>query len=194
MVKIGPGVNCEGMSDTDLKQGQQHEHERELKHYDTLHETGRRLAQGCVLINAGAAAAMLTLLGTLAGKDNAHVLAPAIAGIASQQFWFIVGIFLGALSHVCVYAGLYCHHHAHYKKQVENSAEAVKRWGKRGGRSFKISFFVLVGSLLSFGVGAWQCRSEFQKLAASLQNVARNSSASIQIGPSTSTNRLSPAP
>jgi hypothetical protein len=123
--------------DSKLRQG------TEAESFRAVMESGRGSLKSSLLINGGAAVAILTFIGHLAAQPAAKL---SISSFAAPEFIFVLGVLTSSLAHGAVYAAQSAYHH--------NRKASGGRWNT-------LAKWLVVSSHLLFCTGAILCLSVF---------------------------------
>lgn len=148
---LGRAVAKSGEIDVKLAE---YAHERNLAHYDAIQAHNREMLRSVIaygqaalkstiLINGGAAAALLAFIGNVWGAKLSMV---TVSGLTNSVLFFAFGVGAAALGTACTYCTQYCYT-GHWKKT---------------GVAFHILTVVLVLAAFGFfGFGAYEAYSGF---------------------------------
>lgn len=125
------------------------EHERNLAHYDAQQQhalemlrsvigNGQAALKSALLINGGAAAALLAFIGNIWTKDIATA---AVAPLTNSIIFFAFGVLSAALGAGTTYVTQYCY---------------FEKWEKSGIVFHLVTFVVVLLSYFLFGKGAYE--------------------------------------
>jgi hypothetical protein len=143
----------------------EHDALRELKH--SINESAMSYAAATVkfllLINGGAAIAMLGFIGALLDKDKAPI--GQVSDIAEGLVWFAAGVVAAALTSGFSYITNYCYAgrlsvtSRLYERPYLQNTPASLRWGQIGVGFHIASVTLAIVSLGLFGYGIWEVRN-----------------------------------
>ena len=116
----------------------------ELEGYKVVVEASKEAINAAMIVNGGAAIAILGFLGALASKGGLSVIGASMAGVMAS---FAFGVFLAAVAFGCRYFMQY------FDSGNKNLPAIVFQW---------LAVSAVSGSYVAFGLGAWNAYSAFQ--------------------------------
>ena len=103
-----------------------------------------------ILINGGAAVALLAFIGHLATAKSAETSPPAINTFANPLLWFVIGVGTAAF-----FAGFVAAAQKLYAQEMDAKEEWKQTWKSWANGFVVISIIFGVCSLSAFAVGSW---------------------------------------
>jgi hypothetical protein len=143
-------------------------HERSMKQFEFTQQGGWAAAKGALLLNGGAAGALLALLGNLLANQPDSLTTRVLA---AQLYPFVAGMLFAGLISACLFMGQAGHLKANCTSDKATKAELGK-WGTYCNTG---SAICLVLAYACFAVGSWKCVSTLSQL-----NFAKSSKVEIR--------------
>ena len=117
--------------------------EASLEEYRAVIQVGQVALKTSLLINGGAAVALLAFLGRI---WETHPSGPVVSDITSSLLWFVFGVFLAAVASAIAYLTLFAYGH---------------KWITAGNIFLFITIILVTISLFSFVFGGYRAYGAF---------------------------------
>ncbi|EMF5054508.1 MULTISPECIES: hypothetical protein [Serratia] len=119
-----------------------------LESFRSVISTGANASKSCMLVNGGAAIALLAFVGNIWSKDTA---AAAVTELAYGVLFFCFGVLCAAVCTGITYLAQYCYSNV----DIGNDNDEKSGWKIAGGGFNIVAILSAIASLILFGYGCY---------------------------------------